>query len=218
MTPTAADSTSVHPGLTIATAIGGAAARLYQNGLWFPGLRQLAKVIALLALSSLLLGAGWRPSEANDVKARVVLRLIKFVDWPADSFAAESSPLRVCVDSHPRLRRALDAVNTGSWRGRSIVVSNSDPVCHVKVVGPRAKGHGRASEQDATPNAEAALARATSPPTLLISDRRHFLREGGHVRLSLAIDTVRFDVNATQARQDDLRISSELLSIARKVI
>lgn len=171
------------------------------------------------------MGAGWRPSEATHAKANVILRLIKFVDWPDTAFSNASATFNLCVDRHPRLHRALVDLSTGSeagsnsrsWRGRDIsivassVAAEGSVNCHVRVLGAKAaREHKTRLSEEADSDTERA--------TLLISDRRGFLNDGGHVALSVGIDTVRFDINTTRAQRDDLRISAELLGAARTVL
>ena len=145
----------------------------------------------------------------------MLLRMIKFVDWPQEVFASAESPLSICVYEHPRLFRALRAIDATTWHGRSVEVQRlvdlNSSHCHVRVMGAEAVEHwreaGNASGDD-----------HPVPATLLVSDRRNFLQDGGHIRLRLAVDAVSFDINATQAKQDQLHISAELLGVARKVL
>jgi len=77
--------------------------------------------------------------------------------------------------------------------------------CHVLFVGARS--------DVATPVLRAAAGR----PILTVGEGDRFLESGGIILMKIVDGRVRFDVNATSAARNGLRISSQLLSLALTV-
>jgi hypothetical protein len=53
---------------------------------------------------------------------------------------------------------------------------------------------------------------------LTVADRPGFLEEGGVIELKLSGGRVRFDINLAAAREAGLRLSSQLLQLADRVV
>jgi hypothetical protein len=60
------------------------------------------------------------------------------------------------------------------------------------------------------------LLRARGAPVLTIGEDADFLREGGLVRFFIEGNRVRFEINANAASNAGLKISSQLLSLAKR--
>jgi hypothetical protein len=58
---------------------------------------------------------------------------------------------------------------------------------------------------------------AVGRPILTIGETDRFLDDGGIISLTLAERRVRFDVSASEARRAGLRISPQLLNLARSI-
>ena len=54
-------------------------------------------------------------------------------------------------------------------------------------------------------------------PVLTVGDTRGFAREGGIIELLLEDNKIRFDINLNEAKRSGLRISAQLLQLARQV-
>lgn len=77
--------------------------------------------------------------------------------------------------------------------------------CHMLVVGDE----GRAGE--------AWLAAVQGLPVLTISDTPQFVERGGMIGLVIEGERVRFEANLEPAQRGNLRLSSQLLKLARSV-
>jgi hypothetical protein len=161
-----------------------------------------------LALHSTPVGA--QPLTESGVKARLVLSLARFVQWPASG--AEPGLLRLCVAARQTEAASAFAGFEGqSIAGRTVRVitvtgaMSALPACQVLYL------HSSADR-----TAEL-LAQAVRTPALTIGDTEGFVAHGGMVELLHANDAIRFDINLKALRTVQLELSSQVLKLARQV-
>lgn len=155
--------------------------------------------------------AGAQAPAELQVKARLVLSLARFVQWPAVS-GPESGVLRLCVASRQtEVFSAFEGFEGQSVASRSVrVVAVSGPgpalaSCHVLYL------------HSSSDRAAELLTQAGRAPTLIIGDTEGFLAHGGMVELLHTNDAIRFDVNLKALRTAQLELSSQVLKLARQV-
>lgn len=151
-----------------------------------------------------------QPEEAQ-VKSAIILNMARYVDWPAESFSSDGAPMTFCYAGQGTLSASLSSLQGKTVKGHPVVIrrmsSSMDTAgCHVVVV-------------DATERRSAAaiIDRTRRLPILTVGDVSGFSRDGGMVELFLQAGKVRFDINLTAARHSRLKISSQLLKVARIV-
>ena len=168
----------------------------------------LLLLAALVALFAAIPAAAEEQSE--EVEARFVLQLVRYVTWP-ESALAPASPLVVGVvgdDSFASTLRKLCAQRKAQERAVEVraVADAANPGVHLLFV--------RGSD----PSVLRDLARVHhSAPVLLVSDRFDFPRLGGDVGLERVGDRVSFSINRRKSVRGDLAISSKLLRLASEV-
>ena len=160
--------------------------------------------------------SGQRASRAADapleyqVKAAFLLNFTKFVEWPAAAFAAPDSPVAICVLGDDPFGGALDQMVQGEVvNGRKLIVQRIThaplpKTCQVLFIGK--------SEKD-VPNTLAAV----GPGVLTVGEGESFLRDGGVIAFIVEDRRVRFDINRTAAAHAGLKLSSQLMKVARFV-
>jgi hypothetical protein len=140
------------------------------------------------------------------VKATYLVKFGSFVDWPPTVFASPSSPLVLCVVGGQPLGELLDRAAAGQQ-------SNGHPI-QIR----RLSGITPNSDCDilyATgPAVEGALAAARHAPILTVTDLPDNAPIKGIINFTIRNDRVRFEIDDRTARQDGLRISSQLLALA----
>ncbi|MEY4907010.1 MAG: hypothetical protein RL260_728 [Pseudomonadota bacterium] len=152
------------------------------------------------------------PGESA-VKARMVLSLARFVQWPASGDGADAGVLRLCVAARQsEVFGAFSALNGQVIAGRTVQVqppvsgAGADAApCHVLYLHSSAE---RATEL---------LAQAARSATLTVGDAEGFLNRGGMVELMLVNDAIRFDIHLRALRAAQLALSSQVLRLARQV-
>ena len=168
----------------------------------------LGLVVLLAAPTS---GHGQGPSEYA-VKAAFLFKFTDYVEWP-DEPSRTSFPFVVGVVGADPFGHTLDEMLAGkSVRGRPVVARRF-------ATGEEAVRAADIVFIARTERPE--LARALRPfdgrPVLTVGESQDFASEGGMVGLRLQGTVIRFDVNVEQAERAGLRVSSQLLKLARIV-
>lgn len=181
-------------------------------------LRRLQSWLLIIAVLPLLSCPPWSAAQAEvpseyQVKAAFIYNFAKFVEWPAESFADTSTPMRICVlGENPFGQELMRTVNGKKINGRDLLVSNFVELhlvkgCHVLFLG--------SSERGRIPQV---LQNLRGASTLTVGETSDFAHGGGMIRFVLEGGKVRFEVNLAASEQAHLKISSKLLSLARAVL
>jgi hypothetical protein len=177
-----------------------------------PRLRHAAWRVGLSA--ALLWASSWcawadAPREAR-IQAVLIVRLIKFVDWPSDSLARVDG-LQICTWGDSPTENALQNLQGQKIREREIRVRKlSAPIdtrgCQVLFVSNTVR--------DVTPTL---LYGSGSHALLTISDMPDFNKRGGMISLVRQDNRVGFEIQLRYAREHGLQIGAPLLDLARVV-
>ncbi len=146
------------------------------------------------------------------VKAAFLYNFAKFVGWPRGSFESNSEPLRLCVLGSDPFDGALHAVLKGrTAQGREFDLRFGPEVeqpsdCHIAFL-PEARDADVAQ----------ILQDLRGTGVLTVGESEKFAEAGGIIRLYLDDKKVRFDVNIGRADVEGVKVSSQLLKLARRV-
>jgi hypothetical protein len=146
------------------------------------------------------------------VKAAFLYNFAKYVQWPPDGAAARTRTFAITILGEDPFGSSLDATLEGKTVG------------NVKIVLRRAAHAGELetsqivfisdSERAQIPDI---LRRLEGQATLTVADTDHFAERGGIIRFRVDGDRVALDINPVAAERARLKISSELLKLARIV-
>jgi hypothetical protein len=156
--------------------------------------------------------AGTGTTREYTVKGAFIYNFALFVDWPPNAFASDSAPFVIGVLGKNPFGEALDKMQGQSIKGRKVVVralSNAEEGADCQLVFISASERGRLHQ---------ILALLRKGHVLTVSDLEGFTDAGGMVNFVTIEDKVRFEINLKEARSAKLRISSQLLKLARDVI
>lgn len=150
------------------------------------------------------------PREAR-IKAVLILRLLKFVAWPADHSPLTTDSLQICTWGDSTTEAALQSLQGQKIREREVRMRKlGTPLdtrgCHVLFVSEGVR--------DVTP---AQLYNSGNPALLTISDMPDFNKRGGIITLVRKDNRIGFDIQLRQAREQRLQIGAPLLDLARVV-
>lgn len=143
-------------------------------------------------------------------KAAFVLNFSKFTEWPDAAFTAPDSALQLCLKNDvSEIGRALLMLDGRPVGARKVSVrhlnrNDSHEGCHILFV-----------EQDALATFKAQVDGMSGYPLLTISDSKGFARHGGVIELVSSDTRLGFEVNLDAANHAGLRLSSQLLALAR---
>jgi hypothetical protein len=147
-----------------------------------------------------------------EVKAGFLYHFGWFVEWPDTTDQGRAPVFTIGVlGAHP-FRGVLDDVMRGKRIGeRPVVIQYHQRVeealsSHILFIS--------ASEEAWLP---AILSRLGAASVLTVSDMEHFTERGGMIALRLVGQKVRFDVNRDATERAGLKLSSQLLRLARVI-
>jgi hypothetical protein len=176
-----------------------------------PAGRRRGRVAAACLLAATLAAhapAASAPTE-QEVKAAFLYNFAKFVEWPPNTRSAPG-PFVIAVLGPDPFGPTLDQVLAGkAVAGRPVEVRRCAEAAeargaHIVYVAPREGG-------------PAVLRAVSGEGVLTVGDGEAFARAGGIIGFRLQDRKVRFDINARQAERAGLKLSSQLLKLARIV-
>jgi len=171
---------------------------------FFAMIRLICGAMLLLALTP----ARAAPQE-YELKAAFIYQISRFVEWPPSPVAG--APLRLCVFGGNTFGTALDTIRNKPVDERKMEVSlldmNADiRECNMLFIAAPAEKHLERI---------AALSRGAG--MLTIGDTQGFAQRGAMVNFFVENGKIRFEINLEASRRAGLKISSQLLKLARIV-
>jgi hypothetical protein len=169
--------------------------------------------LGLIALVMLGLSPGAAADEVPEygVKAAFLLNFTKFAEWPPAAFAAPRAAIEICILGKDPFGRVLDDVVQGE-------IVSDHPVTVSRITEPPAPQTCQVLFIDSDLKDLPKVLRAVPQGVLTVSEGDRFIRQGGMISFVLDSRRVRFVVNATAAENGAVKLSSQLLSVARSVV
>lgn len=167
----------------------------------------LALLVLLPALPASAAVENRQPSE-NQINAAFVYNVARYVTWPQSS----GGTFTIGILGRGALDRAWQDLKGKPVHGRALEVRKSDDLddlvnCQIIFINsPTRKNISRI------------LLVLQEHPILTISDAHNFALSGGMVHLFTENDRIRFKINLSAAKQSGLKISAQLLKLAKEVI
>ena len=172
--------------------------------------------LRLALLLAALLAAGQAPAQGASelqVKAAYLYQFGGFVEWPPRAFAGPDGVFSIGVVGADAMAAELERiVATRQIQGRQVAVRRlrpGEPLQGLQVLFVGAGETARLPE---------ILSPAHAAPLLVVTESDGALAQGGIINFVVADNRVRFDVALPQAERRQLRISSRLLGVARRVV
>jgi hypothetical protein len=155
-----------------------------------------------------------RAESEYDVKAAYLFKFTKFVEWPATAFAGPDAPFVIGIVGRDPFNGGLDRLIEGKTTGdrrlevRHLNASDSAGMrgCQMVFVST--------SEQRRLTNI---LSTLQGRPVLVVGESEGFASAGGMLGFALRESRMGIEVNSAAARQARLKISSQLLNLAKLV-
>ena len=146
------------------------------------------------------------------VKAAFLFHFLQFVEWPANAFPDETSPITLCILGDDPFGPVLDqTVGDKTVGNRRIVIRRCQRIedagsCHLLFVSR--------SEIERLPQI---LARQQGVSSLTVGETDQFVQLCGIINFTVEEGQVRFEINPNAAQRAGVRISSRLLRLAKVV-
>ena len=145
------------------------------------------------------------------IKAAFLYNFAKFVEWPAESFKDDLSPLNLYVLGEDPFGAAIDSIKDKTIKGRKLVIKRCNKIedvkgCHILFVSASEKG-----------NLRHILNALRNSNVLTVSEIEGFARQGGIINFIITEKRIHFEINPDEAQRSKLKISSQLLKLAHIV-
>jgi hypothetical protein len=175
-------------------------------------------VVRPVAVAACLLAAGAAGARAESplareyqIKAAFLYNFAKFVDWPSEVLPETSDTITLCVFADDPVSEALESIRGKTVKGRRLAIRRIDAgkdldACHVLFIG--------SSEEKRFPQV---LQRLLGSSVLTVGEIEHFAESGGMINFFVERNKVRFEINIGSAEKARLKLSSQLLSLAKVV-
>jgi hypothetical protein len=177
-----------------------------------------SSILMLTLFFAFVVGSGsWSPACAAitgseyQVKAAFLYNFLKFVEWPADGRSSSGTVCLGVLGLDP-FDDALEAFNGKYAKGRKVVVTHFRSMEEVKdcdLLFVCASEKRRLHQ---------ILKLARNSGMLTVADQEGFCEAGGMINLVFIKNRVGFEINLAAASREKLRVSSQLLKVARIVL
>lgn len=181
--------------------------------------RAAFRVVRLSAVVAAALQLGFHASASAqprtteyDVKAAFLYNFVKFTEWPASAFRDEKAPIVLGIYGQdpfgPELDRMLEEKTAYGrpFEVRRLRLPRDAASCHVVFIAN--------AVADSLPAVALAIGERS---VLTVGESPGFALRGGHINFVVENNRVLFEINVEQSMSSSLKISSQLLRLARLV-
>jgi hypothetical protein len=151
-------------------------------------------------------------TEEYRVKAALLFHFAQLVDWPPSAFANDTSSITVCTIGQDPFDGELEMTLSGKSVGMRPV-----RILHLKEPRDAAGCQMLFVGSNENKRVPSVLAEVGKAPVMTVGESYGFLEQGGMVRLDLEDGKVRFAINLDASEQAGLKISSNMLLLAKTV-
>ncbi len=169
-------------------------------------------ILAFLLVSLATSPSAAETSAESSVKAAIVHKISKFVDWPDSAFSSEDAPIRFCVVGDAQILEALTKLSDRQIHGR-LMVAKAAPAPFEVATACDALYLANDEERDAREWTD----QVTGKPILTFGETGGYGAEGSIVSIMVRRDKVRFEINLEANKGTGLRIGAQLLQLAAAV-
>jgi hypothetical protein len=173
-------------------------------------MRVCAAILALVCATP-----AWPQGDSSveyPVKAAFLYNFARFIEWPAEAFPNEKSPIALCVFRHDPFGSALDevlrgkSINNRELQARRVNELPALKTCQVIFISGQEDKH-----------LPEVLITVKGASALIVGESGEFAERGGTIQFYLEDNKLRFAVNLDAAQRARLQVSSRLLALAKIV-
>jgi len=170
----------------------------------------MRRLVALLLITCFAGPLGAVPTEYQ-LKAVFLLNFARYATWP-EAALPEGDPIDICVLGRDPFGSHLAGLESRQAQGRD-----------VRILYPENARTARSCDVVFVAGSELrrlnlTLRELADAPVLTVSDIDGFVEAGGAIGFVTEDDRVRFDINRDTLVRDHLKLSAQLLKLARKLI
>ena len=168
-------------------------------------------------------------SELNreyKIKAAFLYNFIKFVDWPEEKAGGQNDPIIIGIIGKDPFKDAFEPIANKQTKEKKSLITRFESVeklskadqtdqseieslrkCHLVFI--------CSSEKD---KVSEVIKLVDNHSVLTVGEMSNMLQFGGIINFLVEENKVRFEINLTAAKQNNLKIRSQLLRLAKRVI
>jgi hypothetical protein len=144
----------------------------------------------------------------SDVEAAFIFNIVKYTDWPSETLPKDGNLFLCYVGESSPLGKSIaelkgKQINLHNLEIRTTTRLTNLGNCHVIVLGDSSDLHS--------------LNKVNASSALIIGNGESFVDEGGGIGLFSIGNRIRFDINLDSTSEKGLKISVNLLRLARNV-
>lgn len=166
----------------------------------------------LLLLLCAFAGVGTAAPTEYDVKAAFLYKFCLYAEWPAQAFADADTPFVIgIVGPHQLAARVRKIVESRAIAGRPVAVR------HIGTTASAGGSHLLFVAQSEHARMRPVITASEGQPVLLVTESDDGLDAGSVINFVVVNGRVRFEVAPEAAKQRGVRLSAQLLRVARTV-
>jgi hypothetical protein len=173
----------------------------------------LAATAFLALLPACVISAAPPPQVSeHELKAALLFRVAKFIEWPTGAFGDANAPFVMCVVGDETRMRAFQPLQGKLLNGRHVAVR--------RVTGDMldlGQCHAAFFPLDTDADTDYALGKLRGAPVLTVGESDAFVNRGGTLALVTRDQRVQFTIHLAASRRARLNVSSQLLQLATVV-
>lgn len=172
-------------------------------------MKRVGRWSMLLIVALLVRPVGAEVYGEYAVKAAYLFNFARYAEWPPQTFAGADAALTVCVVGDNPFNGELEGLEGKAVAERPLVVrylANTSRFngCQILFI-----------SRSERPRLANLLRTLTGVPALTVSDIDDFAEAGGMIGLVESEQRIRFDINVDAVQRAGLKLSSQLLKLAR---
>lgn len=173
------------------------------------GLLCLTALAAGLVVKASLFAADY---SEHEIKAAYLYKFSEYVEWPKEVFPDDNAPFTIGILGTDPFGSVIDdAVKEKKAQGRAIVVKRATVAKELAECQTVFFGSSEDSQM------KESLSAFEGRGVLTVGESDEFMQQGGMIRFVLVENNVRFEINVDSAHKAGLKISSQLLKLAKTV-
>lgn len=151
-------------------------------------------------------------NEEQTLKAAIIYKLPKFVQWPENTFHNSSQSFHICLIGDDSLKSPLNKLKQRKINNRSVSIFHikyteiESSTCHLIYINKTETSHLK-SVIDSMKN----------KPILTISDMKFFAANGGNIEIYRKNKRFAFRINHQAAKDSNLILASPLLQMSKVI-
>ncbi len=183
-----------------------------------------------IAVTSSMAHADTAQSREYQIKAAFLYNFIKFVDWPEEKTADSNEPITIGIIGKDPFGDAFEPIKNKPVKGKKVIVRRFKSLEELKKSGEGNKSDKHPQIEAIRKchllficrsdknNLEEIIDLVKDYSILTVADTQGFLEANGIINFVMEEKKVSFEVNVTAAKRAKLKIRSQLLRLATRIL